>query len=58
VVFGEWLRNILGIRALVRHDMSQVDTRLARVEKEQRDVDVRLRLLEKQADIRGYREDD
>lgn len=57
VVFGDWLRHILDPQAKVRHDMSDVDIRLAAIERKQKEIDARLKLLERQADIRGYRED-
>jgi hypothetical protein len=38
-----------------RDGMDEIDVRLDVVERRQREIDARLRLLERQADIRGYR---
>jgi hypothetical protein len=53
-VFGEWLRRLLGHHFTVHHDMTMIDARLERMEHRQREIDARLSLLERQADIRGY----
>ena len=56
VVFGEWLPRILGHHG--RHqDMTMADARLERMQHRLREVEARLRLLEMQADLRGYTDD-
>jgi hypothetical protein len=53
----DWLRRWLGIDRTAsevrRADLSRIDARLSALEREQTAIEVRLRLLERQADPRG-----
>lgn len=57
----EWLRWLLPTERppdVRRVDLERIDERLTSLEHEQNDIEVRLRLLERQSDPRGIREAD